>query len=180
MRRSVQPLFPQFDGLNLRQFGGSLLKGNPKHARPISTKRPLHLVMRSSLAKGSHSFLAGSRARRVHQIVHQTGAKLGVKVYRYANSGNHLHIIVLPRSRQAFHAYIRAISGLIARTTLGVERGKKLGLKFWDARPFTRIVEWGRDYRRSCAYLMLNTLEAIGFFPLRSKKSAAPVKEKGS
>ena len=77
-------------------------------------------------------------------MVHRIGKLNGVKVYRYANSGNHLHLIVSPRSRQAFRAYLQAISGIIARMTLNVERGKPLGIQFWDARPFTKIVEWGK------------------------------------
>jgi hypothetical protein len=35
--------------------------------------------------------------------------------------------------------------------------------QFWDARPFTRLVPWGRAYRAVTHYLALNSLEAIGF-----------------
>ncbi len=101
---------------------------------------------------------------------------MGVKVYRFANSGNHLHLVILPRSRPAFQAFIRAVSGLIARITLKVERGRALGIRFWDARPFTRILAWGRDFRRTSDYLLRNTLEALGFIPYRPRTSAAPAR----
>jgi hypothetical protein len=78
-------------------------------------------------------------------------------------------MIVLPSSRTGFNGFIRAISGLIARLTLGVERGRAKGLKFWDARPFTRVLEWGRDYRQACAYLAQNILEALGFIEYRPR-----------
>ncbi|MBI2604712.1 MAG: transposase [Deltaproteobacteria bacterium] len=170
MSRRIQNFLPGFENLGFKQFGGSLVKGNPREPRPISIRRPIHIVMRSSHAKGERSFLAASRARKIERLVHRLGDHAGVRVYRYANSGNHLHLLVVTRSRKAFRAYLRAISGIIARMTLGVERGKALGLKFWDARPFTRIVEWGREFRAVCRYVAQNTLEALGFIPFQPRK----------
>lgn len=135
-----QLLFPTFTKLQKRDFGGSLIKGNPREARPLSVKRPMHLVLRSTLARGELSFLRGKRARKIRELVTRTGSNHDVRVYRYANSANHLHLIILPKSRKAFNAFIRSISGLIARLTLGVERGRALvsssgmralSLEFW-------------------------------------------------
>jgi REP element-mobilizing transposase RayT len=167
---ATQLLFPEFDRLKLKDFGGSLIKGNPREARPISVKRPMHLVLRSTLAKGKCSFLNARRAKQIRLIVENSARVQGIKIYRFANSGNHLHLIILARSRLAFSRFIRTITGLIARLTLGVERGKSMGIKFWDARPFTRILEWGRDFRRACEYLLQNTLEAFGFIPYQPRK----------
>ncbi|MBL7714035.1 MAG: transposase [Bdellovibrionales bacterium] len=197
--RAQQLSFLQFDPSKARAFGGSWLRGNPRDQRPISFKRPLHVVLRSSQARGPRSFLEPKRAKRVRAIVERAAKIQGVKLYRYANSGNHMHLVVLARSRPAYQAFIRSISGLIARATLGAERGRAKDSKseqeksgkrarakpdnradanlnehpkparFWDARPFTRIIEWGRDYRRVCAYLMQNTLEALGFVPYRPR-----------
>ena len=167
----VQFLFPEFERLKVKDFGGSLVKGNPREQRPLSVKRPMHLVMRSSLARGESSFLKTRYAGQIRLIIENSGRVAGVKIYRFANSGNHLHLIVMARSREAFKCFIRAISGLIARLVLGVERGKAMGIKFWDARPFTRILEWGSDYRQACDYLLRNTLEAFGFIPYLPRKS---------
>ena len=171
MGSSKQFIFTGFEKLKIKDFGGSLIKGNPRDSRPISTKRPMHLVMRATLARGERSFLKAGRARQIKDLVDRSAQRHGVKVYRFANSGNHLHMIVLPRSRSAFNAFIRTISGLIARLTLNVERGRSLGLKFWDARPFTRILEWGKDYTQACRYLLQNTLEALGFIPYQPRTS---------
>lgn len=169
-----QPFLTGLKPRGVQQFGGTLIKGNPREARPISVKRPMHLVMRSSLAVKSHSFLHRTRVRQIEALCHRLGRELGVKVYQYANSGNHLHLIVLPRSRVAFHAYLRALTGLIARITMGVERGKCLDKKFWDARPYTRVITWGREFRAVALYIAQNTLEALGFVPYtpRSPRSA--------
>lgn len=172
MTRSKQLQFDFFKKQDIKHFGGALLKGShPKCKRPISIKRTMHLVLRASLARGPHSLL--KHERRINAILATQAKKHGVKVYRHANSGNHLHVIVLPRSRRSFHGFIRAISGLIARGVLGAERGRAKGLKFWDHRPFTRVVEWGQDFRRTTRYLLQNTLEAYGIIPYQTRRAAS-------
>ncbi len=169
--RRLQPYLPGFEGVNLKEFGDALLKGyHPREARPLSAKRPLHLVMRSSRARGALSFLHPVRERRIRNLVREQARRHGLKVYRYANSGNHLHLLVLTPSRKAYLSFIRALSGLIARLTLGAERGRPRSEKFWDARPFTRIVEWGRAFRRALRYLLQNEHEAFGVVPYRPRK----------
>jgi REP element-mobilizing transposase RayT len=170
--RSMQLSFKEFEKEKVKDFGGALLKGNPRDRRPITAKRPMHLVMRSSLAHGEYSFLRGKRDRQIHSLVQKVAKDKGVKIYRFANSGNHLHLLVLPRSREAFNAFIRSISGLIARLILGAERGNAKGLKFWDARPFTRLLEWGRDFKVACGYVLQNKLEALGFIPYQSRNES--------
>jgi REP element-mobilizing transposase RayT len=146
MKRARQLGFEILEGKNVSHFGGTHLKNsNAKEKRPISTKRSMHLVMRSSYAKGNNSLL--KRERKIREIIDTQGKAFGVKVYRQANGGNHLHLIVLPRSRNAFIGFIRAISGLITRAVLNTEKGRSLGFRFWDRRPFTRIVEWGREFK---------------------------------
>lgn len=173
MKRAQQPFLLGFERLGVREFGGSLIKGNPREARPIALKRPMHLVMRSTLATGGLSFLHPVRARKIEAAVLRLGRKSGVRVYRFSNSGNHLHLVILPRSRVAFRTFVRAITGIIARITLGAERGNALGKKFWDARPYTRILEWGREFKIVAAYVRQNTLEALGFIPYQPRKHPA-------
>ena len=176
MKREKQLAFQLLEGKNAKYFGGAYLKNsNPKEKRPISTKRSMHLVMRSSKARANLSFLKHNR--RVHSIVATQAKAFGVKVYRFANASNHLHMIVLPISRKAFQGFVRAISGLIARVILGAERGSpKLeagegrSWSFWDKRPFTRVVEWGRDFRTTTSYLLQNSLEALGFIPYQPRE----------
>lgn len=168
MKRSKQLGFEILEGNGIKHFGGAYLKNsNAKFARPISTKRSMHLVMRASLAKGERSLL--KRELVIQKIISSQAKTFGIKVYRQANGGNHLHLIVLPRSREAFNGFIRAISGLVARVVLKVEKGNPKGIKFWDKRPFTRIVEWGREFRTVSRYLLQNTLEAWGFIPYQPR-----------
>jgi REP element-mobilizing transposase RayT len=167
-----QLYFPLFDKLRIKDFGGSLIKGNAREARPLSLKRPLHLVLRSTLATGALSFLNPERRKQIQDLIERSARFHGVKLYRYANSGNHLHLIILPKSRLAYRRFIRAISGRIARIVLGAERGRAKGIQFWDALPFTRILEWGKDFDRVKSYLKQNTLEALGFVPYRARSKS--------
>ena len=143
-------------------FGGSLLKGNPRGRRPMIPKVPLHLVFRSKLARGTRSLLAPQRARRIEDLVFRLGRSLDVRVLSYANAGNHLHLLVQPKTRDALHAFTRAFSGIVARLTLGAERGAGKKVRLWDARPWTRIVFRVRDCQVVARYIERNVLEAIG------------------
>ncbi|MBK7890323.1 MAG: hypothetical protein IPJ84_05575 [Bdellovibrionales bacterium] len=40
---------------------------------------------------------------------------------------------------------------------------------FWNSRPFTRVIAWGRDYNIVKDYHTLNQLEADGVVPPRSQ-----------
>src|SRR5688500_2256072 len=102
---------PEFDKLKIKDFGGIMIKGNAREQRPLSMRRPLHLVMRSSLAKGEKSFRHPERSKAVSELVYRAGKAQGVKIYRFANSGNHLHFVILPASRRAYFRFIRSVSG---------------------------------------------------------------------
>ncbi len=143
----------------------------------------MHLVLRSSSATGAKSFLRSKFTARIRALIRKQAQINGVKLYGVANKGNHFHLLILPRSRKAYLNFVRAISGLIARVVSGQERGKAkinnstsskaadLGQrtaafspkKFWDQRPFSRIIEWGRNFRIAKITLERGTIESIGF-----------------
>lgn len=153
-------------GLNIkpqRSFGGSHLKSHPKGQRAVPLDRPLHLVMRSRLANGKSSFRQKYFAERIFGIIQKQCERFNVRLYQYGNGGNHIHLMVMPRSRRGYCGFIRAITGLIARLILRAQKSQPKNLKFWDARPFSRVVVWGKDFRQLGQYLIQNTLEAFGF-----------------
>src|ERR1700722_14835715 len=108
VKKDTQLIFESLEKKNVKYFGGMYLKkSHAKEQRPISIKRSMHLVMRSLLAVGPNSLL--KHGRKIETIIRKQGQRFGVKVYRQANGGNHIHLIVLPRSRNAFNGFIRAI-----------------------------------------------------------------------
>lgn len=177
-----------------KQFGGALLKGNPKEKRPLSLKSPLHLVLKSQRAFGPNSMLAKAHAQKIDHLVRRQAVACGVKIYHFVNVGNHLHLVVRLQDRRLYRVFIRAVSGLIARQVLGKERGPKLAprdlsldlkmkprmrtkrkVQFWLARPFTRLVAWGADYKGLSHYMRKNQTQADRSGARLSEKSAPAV-----
>lgn len=158
-----QPLLPGFDLKEQRSFGGATLKSHPKTQRALPLDRPIHLIMRSKYAVGPRSFRQPHLAEKVFHIIKRQCERFNVRLYEYGNGGNHIHLMLIPRSRRGYKGFIRAISGLIARATLKAEKSRPKRLRFWDARPYSRLVTWGRDFQQLKQYLVQNTLEAFGF-----------------
>lgn len=106
-RRTIQQ---EFEGLGFKkpnaEFGGSLLKGNPKTKRPLDSKLPIHLVLR---ARRSNLRLPKTFGL-VHDTLMQIAQKHGVIIYRYANVGNHLHIVLRLASVRGWAAFIRELT----------------------------------------------------------------------
>lgn len=150
-------------------FGGSLLKSHPKTRRPLASKLPIHLVLRSrsSRMRLPKTFL------EVNQIVTMTAKKCGVTIYSYANVGNHLHLVIRILSVRRWSAFIRELTGRIAQFILaGLGNSKKDEETFWAHRPFTRIVRgWQRAFRSIIQYVSLNRLEADGFISRKEIKT---------
>ena len=134
-------------------FGGSLVnvkaKTNPKVARPLSSKLPIHLVLRSERSwMRLPKFFA-----RVDETVAGVAKCHGVRVYQYANVGNHIHALIKIPARGRWAAFIRELTG-----RLGMLRE---GGAAWVGRPFTRLVNgWRRAYRSCFEYVRLNAWEA--------------------
>ncbi len=191
MKMPIQYSLFKNDLQNYRRFfGGALLKGKRKSLRPLSTKEPIHLVMRSPWAKGNYSFLRPHNKAAIERLVNIMAAKFNIKVYRLAIQGNHIHFIIKISHRVHYKAFVKALSGKIAthvmtapsfdlfleRLGAGTKRGDglKKGEKpkgFWEFRPFSRVLYWGKDFKRCCEYLAQNALEAIGFIAYSPRKN---------
>lgn len=111
--------------------------------------------------------LQKKHCRAIHEFTQKTAKRWGVKVYRYANVGNHLHLLVKVPNRRLWSAFLKELTGGIAIIVTGAKKG--VGLKknssdrgFWDHLAFTRIVGFGRDFDRLCTYIVKNLFEAAG------------------
>ena len=82
---------------------------------------------------------------------------------------NHLHMAIRPESRRDLGRFLSALCGAITHAVTGARKGKALGFRFFGHIPFTRIVEWGRAFRRVLNYVQLNVDEAAGRVPYRSR-----------
>ena len=120
----------------------------------------MHLVLRSTHAKGAWSFRM--HRNRIQHILRKFAGKYGVKILDFANVGNHLHIHIKIGNRYLYRAFIRAITSAIAMAVTGASRWRKSGVKFWDRRPFTRVVKAWCDVRNLRQYFQINRYEGEG------------------
>lgn len=166
--RKAQPsLFDQdprlSDHRERREHGGTLRRGMRKLRRPLDPRKPLHLTLRSERARGGWSMLRPAHAGRIKYMIYLRAEMYGVKVLKYANSGNHLHILLKTRTSIGFKRFLRTITGLIARLITGAAKGRPRG-KFWDELAYTRVVNWGRDLFHTHFYVVMNEMEASGIW----------------
>lgn len=143
-------------------FGGTLMRqAKFRTARPLSKKHPLHLVMSSTQAKGSWSFLVAKNYETIQKTVEECAAKNGIRVSELAINRDHIHLIIKFTNRTFYARFIRSLSGLLASRI--TNQGKRaLDKRFWDYRPFTRIIIGFRGYQIAKDYVTLNKLEAMG------------------
>lgn len=168
-------------------YGGELLKtrAGRQHGRPLSTRDTMHLVLRSTKAKGEWSFRRPRNAAHVNRIIDKFAVIYGVRVISMANVGNHLHLQIKLANRFTFKPFIRAVTAAIAMSVTGRNRWTKAGghggegggalvgaakpssmmkrEKFWDYRPYTRVVEGFKAWLTLKDYIKINEFEGAGY-----------------
>ena len=132
------------------------------------------------MATDRRSFKTKENEGPVWDIILKHAKKNNIRLYEYSNGGNHLHILLRAKTREAYDRFIRSITGLIARHVGKSERGVPLKRKFWDARPFTRIVGFAkREFETVKRYFLRNDLEALGWirYVPRHKRMPRDIRE---
>lgn len=100
----------------------------------------MHLVMQSSQAKGQWSFSTKKNTQAVKEIVARFADKNEIKILSLIVVGNHLHFHIRLTTRSSYPPFIRGLSAALAMAITESSRWNKLGIKFWDRRPFTQVV----------------------------------------
>lgn len=144
------------------EHGGDLGLGKRKQARPFSPKAAIHVVLRSSQACGKRSFLAKENRSWISQETQRIARLFHIRLYQEANSGNHIHLILRSKRKEAFQSFLRLLTGSIAMKIMRARKGSPNAVKFWNSIPYTRLVHWGREYMTLRQYLLLNHLEGLG------------------
>ncbi len=140
--------------------GGECHRGRRKLERPVSTRRPMHVVLTSRRARGGWSLRKHDRI--VRDVLRRMARRFDVRIYDFANVGSHLHLVLRVRRREAFQGFLRSFAGIVARRITGAERGRRSG-HFFDGLAWSRVVSWGRDYLVLRHYVFRNQIEgALG------------------
>ena len=103
----------------------------------------------------------------IHRLTEELAQRWGIRLYRYANVGNHIHLLIKVPSRAVWQRFLRELAGGIAIIVTAAKKGAALtrnetGRGFWDHLAFTRIVYFGRDFENMGRYLIKNLFEAAG------------------
>lgn len=165
--KQQKDLFEYFNTPQLKKrysrvvHGGDAAKGKRKLERPLSSKKWIHLILKSDHAKGKFSFLSAKNQIIVLQILKTKAKKFGVQVADYANVGNHLHLKLKIQNRTEFQQFLRSVTTLIARKVTGARRGHKFG-RFWQGLAYTRILKSALEELNLKGYFKANRIEASG------------------
>jgi len=138
------------------QHGGDVRRGKRKLERPVSTRRPMHVVLTSQRARGPLSLR--KHERTVREVLRRMARRFEVRIYDFANVGSHLHIVLRARRREGFQGFLRSFAGVVARRITGAERGHRRG-RFFDRLAWSRVVSWGKDYWGLRHYVFRNQIE---------------------
>lgn len=145
---------------------------NAKRDRPLDSKKPMHICFRSKFAKGKRTML-GANKLKVAKLVDVISRRCAVKIVKYANVGNHLHMVVKLHgspmtSRRHYRKWIRLLTSRIAFEIGGAKKGEPFRddngqrAKFWDAIPFSRVIHGRRGWKMISRYVVKNEIEASG------------------
>lgn len=137
--------------------GGEKGLGKRKEKRPIRTKSPMHICLKSNVAQGKLSLFF--HRKFIENLFQNLGKKFQVQVIDYANVGNHLHLIMRSQSRDGFKNFLRTFSALTARRVTGARKGRPFG-KFWSHLAWSRVLTYGRTLEIALGYLQKNKFRA--------------------
>lgn len=153
-------------------YGGESVRGRRKRARPFDPRRPVHLVLRSSAARGAHSLLHPHHRKQVDGAVRRLARKWRVRIHRYRNAGHGLQLLVQADEKRRFQAFLRELAGRVAMLVTGAAKGR--GRKFWDHLAWSRVVDWGRDFKRTVLAVLRNLLSPDESLPAMPDPDAPP------
>ncbi|MBY0383760.1 transposase [bacterium] len=138
------------------EYGGSLLNGRRKTERILNSRKPMHLVL-----KTKNTFTLFKQKKKLQTILRKQAKTFGVKIYSESIQTDHWHICLKITNRLLYRGFIRSLTGIIAR---------QLGKGLWGLRPYSRIVEWGRDFLNVTDYILLNQCEVREIVPYAVRK----------
>ena len=140
-----------------------MLQGARKSQRPLSTKMPIHLVI-----KASHKNVFRPTNRSVENLIAQQCKRFGITLYKLTVNWSHLHLLIKIEHRDDYVKFIKSLTSLLSQKVKGHLPNLK---NLFTLRPFTRVLSsWGKEFKSAIQYHALNQLEAMGFERPKKKR----------
>ncbi len=160
---------------------GGILRQSRKGrtTRPLSTKDPLHLVLKIIKSKICRSLRQPKNHQIVMALFKKYAAHFKIRVDQISIQNDHIHCLIRAPKRSAYINFFRVIAGQIAQKLIqnfgqlcdAVTDTHKIP-KLWKYRPFSRVVRGFKAYNRVRNYIQLNEKEALGIIPYRKNRLA--------
>ncbi len=154
-----------------KEHGGQIASGQRKTRRPLNTKGPIHLVLKSDFAQGPRSLL--KHTKLIERILKKAAQKFRIRIYEKAIVTNHIHLLIRGKRREDLQNFFRVTAGHIAQEILRafpIPTQITKENKFWRARIYSRLLTWGREFKIVKAYLLQNMKEALGLIPYQPRR----------
>ena len=159
--KQLQFAFEKMNQKNSKIFGGETLIGKRKTTRPLSDRKPIHLILRSDSV---NVFTPTNKSLK--RLIYNLAEKYSIKIYELALNHNHIHFVLRFKNKSLYKFFIRELTSKMAQAI----RKKLPHLKtILSLRPWTRILEWNRDFENAVSYVILNIEESMGWI-IRTKK----------
>jgi len=144
-----QPMIPAFKLDRRFSFGGPLLKGHARRARPVSKNFPLFLSFESRSSGGLSSLLLNERW--ILSLARRLAARFRIRLHSLrVSSAKDLQILLNVRKRSDLAGFLRSLGGLIPRKLMEKKsfRSKNWRGNFWRQRPFSWILNWKDQFQK--------------------------------
>ena len=153
--KQLQFAFEKMNQKNSKIFGGETLIGKRKTTRPLSDRKPIHLILRSDSV---NVFTPTNKSLK--RLIYNLAEKYSIKIYELALNHTHIHFVIKLKDKNLYKFFIRELTSKIAITI----RKKLPHLKtILSLRPYSRILEWGKDFETAINYVILNIEESMGW-----------------
>lgn len=169
------------------EHGGFWALGSRRSKRPVDIKRPIHVVLRSDLARGNRSLRKNELV--VIRALEKYGQRFRVRVYERAVCGNHIHLFLKAKTKKDLQNFFRVFAGQVAQEILrryplqkgeakafsGLRGGTPMHRKnqrtFWSLVVYSRLASWGREFKDVSKYVLQNAREAAGLVAYKKTKA---------
>lgn len=143
-----------------KSHGGIVNLGKRKTRRPLATRKALHLVLKSS-----QTVCLFSELNEVKYYINKYSFQFHIRIYHLSVQKDHIHLLMRIENRESYKKFTRSLTGILAR---------KYGKGLWMLSPFTRVLNWGRDFESTRNYISQNEAEVWGVKPYKSRKTKNP------
>ncbi len=123
----------------------------------------IHLLLRITNRRLYRAFIKALSGKVASHVMGQQSFKAFAKA--------RLALRTSSQSERCRETPSKSVAGDGSKTTATANKKDRTRKGFWEYRPFSRVVNWGRDFKTCVNYLKQNFLEAFGFVAYKPRKN---------